>query len=555
MLANTDLAANQDRKPDGRSEPLTQFLDAAVADFPGRPATNFFGKKLTYAELGCLVTRAARGFQKLGVERGTRVGLCLPNIPYYVICYFAILKAGGVVVNFNPLYVERELEHQIKDSGTEIMVTLDVGRIYPKVAHALEHTCLKHIVVCSMRESLPFPKSLLFALFKSAELSKIPNDLSHTSFNELIADQTPPQPVAIDAQKDLAVLQYTGGTTGTPKGAMLTHANLVANVRQAIEFGVSVVPGQERLLLVLPLFHVFAMTSGMNFCIALGAEIILVPRFDVNEVLGYIQKLKPTFFPGVPTIYTALNAAAIKGKHDLSSIRFCISGGAPLPVEVRARFEELTGCKLVEGYGLSETSPSVCCNPVDGLIKTASVGVPMPGTVIEIRSLDDPTKILPLNEKGEVCVRGPQVMAGYWNKPAETAAVFIDGALRTGDVGYLDEDGYLFLVDRIKDLILCSGYNVYPRVIEEALYQHPSVAEALVIGIDDAYRGQAPKAFVTLRAEKTATTEELLRFLKTQVSPIEMPKLIEIRESLPKTMIGKLDRKALVDEEKSRNAA
>jgi long-chain acyl-CoA synthetase len=554
MLVNKDLTASQTTKPDTRSEPLTHLLDEAVARFADRPATNFFGKRLTYGEVGSLVTRAARGFQKLGVKKGTRVGICLPNIPYYVICYFAILKAGGIVVNFNPLYVERELEHQIGDSGTEFMVTLDVKRIYPKVAHALGRTSLKHIIVCSMQESLPFPKSLLFGLLKSAELAKIPKDSRHSLFSRLIADPSAPEPVAVDAHKDIAVLQYTGGTTGVPKGAMLTHENVVANVRQVLESGVPFVPGQERCLLILPLFHVFAMTAGMNIGIATGAEIILVPRFDVKEVLGYIQKLKPTLFPGVPTIYTALNAAAAEGKHDLSSIRFCISGGAPLPVEVRARFEELTGCKLVEGYGLSETSPVVCSNPVDGLIKAASVGMAVPGTVIEIRALDDPTKVLPVGEKGEVCVRGPQVMAGYWNKPAETSAVFVDGALRTGDVGYLDQDGYLFLVDRIKDLILCSGYNVYPRVIEEALYHHPAVAEALVIGIDDAYRGQAPKAFVTLRAEKTATEAELLKFLKTQISVIEMPKLIEIRASLPKTMVGKLDRKALVQDEKNRNA-
>ncbi|MGP0059257.1 MAG: AMP-binding protein, partial [Beijerinckiaceae bacterium] len=459
------------------------------------------------------------------------------------------------VVNFNPLYVERELEHQIEDSGTKIMVTLDVERIYPKVARSLDRTCLERIVVCSMRSVLPFPKGVLFALFKSAELATIPDDLRHVSFARLIADPSALRPVEIDPQKDLAVLQYTGGTTGTPKGAMLTHANLVANVRQIVARAPDAVPGRERTLLVLPLFHVFAMTVGMNFCVAIGAEIILLPRFDLAEVLATIEKLKPTSFPGVPTIYTALNAAASQGKHDLSSIRFCNSGGAPLPVEVRSRFESLTGCKLVEGYGLTEASPVVSGNPFDGEIKTASVGLAMPDTLIEIRSLDEPERILPVGEKGEVCVRGPQVMAGYWNRPAETQAAFIDGALRTGDVGYLDEDGYLFLVDRIKDVILCSGYNVYPRTIEEALYQHPAVAEAVVIAIDDAYRGQAPKAFVTLRPNTPATPEELLLFLKDYVSPIEMPKLIEIRASLAKTAVGKLDRKVLVQEEQSRNEA
>jgi len=554
MLIKNDEVHGQGRQA-GAPRTMTDLLEAAVARFPDRPATHFMGHSLTYRELGNLVARAARGFQMLGVRRGTRVGICLPNVPYYVVCYFAILKAGGTVVNFNPLYVERELERQIEDSGTQIMVTLDVERIYPKVASALDRTCLERIVVCPMRGILPFPKDMLFSLFKSAELAKIPDDLRHVSFARLTSDPTEPKPVELDPQVDVAVLQYTGGTTGTPKGAMLTHANLVANVGQVVERVTNLVPGQERALLILPLFHVFAMTSGMNFCIAIGAEMILLPRFDVAEVLATIGKLKPTLFPGVPTIYTALNSAASQGKHDLSSIKFCISGGAPLPVEVRARFEQLTGCKLVEGYGLTEASPVVSCNPVDGEIKAGSVGTIMPRTIVEIRSLDDPKRILPLGEKGEVCVRGPQVMAGYWNRPAETEATFIDGALRTGDVGYVDEDGYLFLVDRIKDVILCSGYNVYPRVIEEALYQHKAVAEALVIGIADTYRGQAPKAFVTLRAETSATPDELLQFLKGYLSPIEMPKLIEIRTSLPKTAVGKLDRKVLVEEEQSRQNA
>jgi long-chain acyl-CoA synthetase len=555
MLATNDGVAGTARRQGAAPENLADLLDDAVARFADRPATDFFGSKLTYGELGDLVTRAARGFQMLGVRRGTRVGICLPNTPYYIICYFAILKAGGVVVNFNPLYVEREIAHQIEDSGTEIMVTLDVTRIYPKVASALDRTCLQRIVVCSMRDILPFPKGMLFQLFKSSELAKIPEDLRHVSFTRLTADPTPPKPIESKPSTDLAVLQYTGGTTGTPKGAMLTQANLVANVRQIVTRVSTVMLGQERALLVLPLFHVFAMTSGMNFCIAIGAEIVLLPRFDVNEVLATIQKVKPTLFPGVPTIYTALNNAASQGKHDLSSIRFCISGGAPLPVEVRSRFEQLTGCTLVEGYGLTEASPVVAFNPIDGEIKAGSVGIIVPETVVEIRSLDDPTKILPQGEKGEVCVRGPQVMAGYWNHPAETQAAFIDGALRTGDVGYIDADGYLFLVDRIKDLILCSGYNVYPRVIEEALYQHPSVADAIVIAIADTYRGQAPKAFVTLRPDTTATSEEMLQFLKKYLSPIEMPKLIEIRTSLPKTAIGKIDRKVLVQEEQSQHVA
>jgi long-chain acyl-CoA synthetase len=352
----------------------------------------------------------------------------------------------------------------------------------------------------------------------------------------------------------VAVLQYTGGTTGVPKGAMLTHANLTANTYQMGMIFPSARPGEERMMAVLPFFHVFAMTVAMNFAVAYGAEMILVPRFELDQVLKLIAKRKPTLFPGVPTLYTALNSAAAKGGHDLSSIRICVSGGAPLPVEVKAQFERLTGCSLVEGYGLSEASPVVTCNPPGGKIKAGSIGLPVPGTTVEVRSHVDPGLLLPQGEHGEICVRGPQVMAGYWGRPEETAEVLQDGILRTGDIGYVDPEGYIFLVDRIKDVILCGGYNVYPRVIEEALYQHPAVAEVVVIGIPDDYRGQAPKAFVRLRDDAEATPEELKTFLTSQISRIELPKAIEIRDELPKTMVGKLSKKELVAEEAAKAA-
>lgn len=528
---------------------LPRLFDAAVARYPDRPAIDFFGRKFTYAELGRKVDRAALGLQKLGVRHGTRVGLCLPNTPYSIIAYFAILKVGGIVVNFNPLYVEREIAQQIEDSGTTIMVTLDVKKIYPKFASLLGSTCLERIVVCSMREALPFAKGILFRFFKSAELAEIPNDPRLVRFGALIAARGTIEPTGINPAVDVAVLQYTGGTTGIPKGAMLTHANLSTNVAQIGHHVPILTPGRERALLILPLFHVFGMTAGMNFCISIGAEIILLPTFDVHQVLALITKQRPTLLPGVPSLFAALTARVGDGKYNLSSINYCISGGAPLPLEVRMRFESLSGCKLVEGYGLTEASPVVSANPLGAEYKNTSVGFPLPGTVVEIRSLDDPQCVLPVGEKGEICLRGPQIMAGYWKNPKETEAVFIDGALRTGDIGYVDEAGYLYLVDRIKDLILCGGFNVYPRVIEEALHQHPAVAEAAVIGIPDAYRGQVPKAFVTLRPGTHATPELLHRFLKDYLSRIEMPKVIEIRASLPKTAVGKVSRKELVAEE------
>jgi len=352
------------------------------------------------------------------------------------------------------------------------------------------------------------------------------------------------------------VLQYTGGTTGEPKAAMLTHGNLTANCAQ-MSFFVSkqIDPNeQQRILGVLPLFHVFALTSILNYGIDNGALLVLLPRFELKQAVNTVARARCTIFYGVPTIYGALNNLPEKELAKLSSIKWSVSGGAPLPFDTRQRYEARMGTPLVEGYGLSEASPIITCNPLDAPPKDNSAGPAFPGTVIEIRDLDDPAKVLPQGEKGEICARGPQVMKGYWNRPDADAQVFVDGALRTGDVGYLDKDGYLFIVDRMKDLIIASGYNIYPRTIEEALYEHPAVAEAVCIAIDDEYRGQAPKAFVTLKAGQTATVDELCDFLKDKLNKLEMPKAIEIRDELPKTLIGKLSKKELVAEEKAKAA-
>jgi long-chain acyl-CoA synthetase len=528
--------------------PVFDYLDQAAASHGDSRAIEFLGRRWNYRELGRLVDRAARGLQDLGVTRGVNVGLCLPNTPYSIIFYYAILKAGGTVVNFNPLYVERELLNQIKDSETRIMVTIDVPMVYDKVAAVAQESGLKNIIMCRMAEALPFAKGLAYRLLKRANQAQPANDGRTISYRQVIASSAPPTPVAIDPLKDLAVLQYTGGTTGVPKGAMLTHANLSANCEQIKSQLGDEPPGTERILGILPFFHVFAMTCVMNFAVRVAAEIILLPKFDVDEAIDAIEKQRPTMVPGVPTLFAALSAGAEKRKADMSSIRMCMSGGAGLPQEIRTRFEQITGCRLFEGYGLSETSPVVTTNPVEA-IRDGSAGVPLPGTTIEIRDINDVTKVLPQGERGEICIRGPQVMAGYWRRPEETANVMIDGALRTGDVGFVGHDGYLFIVDRIKDLIICSGYNVYPNVLEEALYEHAAVNEVLVIGIPDEYRGQAPKAFVTLKPGKTATPEELMAHIANYVSRIEIPKEIEIRESLPRTAVGKLSRKELVAEE------
>ncbi|MGE4372798.1 MAG: long-chain fatty acid--CoA ligase [Xanthobacter sp.] len=518
------------------ARPVFDLLQDAVARFPDRAAVDHAGRSLSYARLGALVNKAACGLQEMGVAKGTRVGLCLPNSLHFVVLYFAVLRAGGVVVNFNPLYVERELHHQIEDSGTSIMVAADSPEVAKKVTSVLDTSSLRTIILCPMGEEAPV----------SGDDPRIVGFTSLLTYGEM------PAPVEVVPERDLAVLQYTGGTTGRPKGAMLTHANIWANAMQLNRRIPEMEAVQDRLLGVLPLFHAFAMTAVMNLAVARGAELILVARFDIEEVLALIEARRPTLFPGVPTLYTAINSAMENRTADLSSIRFCISGGAPLPLDVLERFEGLTGCTLVEGYGLSEASPVVTCNPFTGPARPGSIGTALDDTIIEVRDPADLSRVLPDGERGELFVRGPQVMAGYWQRPDETHDTFIAGALRTGDIGYRDQDGFYFLVDRAKDLIICGGYNVYPRVIEEALYRHPAVLEAVVIGLPDPYRGQAPKAYVSLRTGARATVEEIFAFLRTQISRIEMPKALEIRDALPRTAVGKLSKISLIEEEKTR---
>ena len=533
--------------------PVDELLTDAAARFPDTPAMDFLGKRMSYAELGKLVERAAAGFQLLGVVKGARVALCLPNTPYYVICYYAILRAGGVVVNLSPLYVESEIRHFLKDSGARIAITLDVAELYTKFAPIMADGVLDHLIIGSMLKILDPVKRFGFWLTRRKSLAKIPRDLRHVPFHALLRPGDDARPVPCRPATDVAVLQYTGGTTGVPKAVMLSHANLIANCVQVARRLPDIPPGSGMLTLV-PLFHVFAMTVAMNLSVMLGLNMILLPRYEKALLRKTLARTRPLFFPGVPTIYANINEAAAKETWELSSIRFCVSGAAPLPAEIRSRFEQLSGCQLVEGYGLSETSPVVAAN-LFGAVRDGSIGLPLDETIVEIRDLNNPARIVPPGERGEVCVRGPQVMLGYFNRPDETANVFVDGALRTGDVGYADRDGYIFLVDRIKDLIISGGYNVYPRMVEEALYKHPAVLETVVIGIPDAKRGQVPKAFVRLQANAQVTVEALQDFLATQLSPVERPKEIEFRETLPKTIIGKLSRKELVAEELAKQGA
>ncbi len=534
---------------DIKGKPLTTILDNTVEQYGNRPCIDFLGKEFTYKKISQMVDKAALGFQKLGVQKGTKVGLFLPNSPHFVISYFGILKAGGVVVNFSPLYAENEIIHQLEDSDTDIMVTLSLKVLFPKIYVLLNKTRLKKIIVGTFAEVIPFPKNILFPLLKAKDIAKIPQSPDIINFSELLNNDGDFKKVDIDPDEDIAVLQYTGGTTGVSKGAMLTHSNLYANLLQERLWFPGFKMGEESVMAVLPFFHVFAMTVVMNMSIQMGAKMILHPRFELVPVLKDIHSKKATFLAGVPTMYNAILNYSNISKYDLSSIKACLSGGAPLPLDVKKGFEKITGCTLVEGYGLTETSPVACANPINGENKENSVGLPMPKTSIFITDRDDPNRILDQGEIGEICISGPQVMKGYWKKPDVTKETIIDNRFRSGDVGYLDEDGYTFIIDRIKDLVLVNGFNVYPRNVEEGIYLHPSVAEVTVIGIPDKESGEAVKAFVKLQEGKKLKSNELIEFIKDKVSKIEVPKYIEFRDELPKTMIGKLSKKELVAEE------
>lgn len=535
--------------------PMHRMLEASVARYASRICTNFLGKTLTYREVGNLVDRTAAGLQALGVKKGTKVGLLMPNCPTFIVYYFATLKAGGTVVNYNPLYSVDELTFQVRDSETDLMVTLDLKMLFDKVEALMRAGTLDRTIVASFAALLPGAKSVLFKLFKGKELAypeksavsrKVVFDADVLAGGERFLQ--PP----IDPGSDIAVLQYTGGTTGTPKGAMLTHANISVNCQQAAAWATNLKPGEERALAALPFFHAFAMTTVMNFALQEGAEIVIMPRFVLDDAMKLIAKTRPTVMPGVPAMFIAMLNHPRLASYDLSSLKYCVSGGAPLPLDVKQRFEKVTGCRLVEGYGLSEASPVVTANPVEGPVKAGSIGQPLPGTVVSLRDLADPAREVPLGERGELCVKGPQVMQGYWKRPEETADQFVGDFLRTGDVATMDEEGFIFIVDRIKDLIICSGYNVYPRRVEEAIYQHPAVEEVTVIGIRDDYRGEAPKAFIKLKSGMKATADDIRKHLEARISKIEMPSAIEFRDALPKTMIGKLSKKELKAEEDAR---
>ena len=537
-----------------RTVSVTAVLDDAVEKWPDRPALTFMDKTITYRELQKLVACAAAGFQSIGVQQGIHVGLYLPNTPHYIISFFGVLKAGGTVVNYSPLDTESVLMHKVEDSETDIMVTLDLSGLYPQMHKMLSTTRLKKIVVGTLAEMSAQPETTCATMNKNGLLALVEWDDAHLAFARLLDNDGVFSVYPFrDPATTLAVLQYTGGTTGVPKGAMLTHGNLIAATAQFRSIGEPGVieEGQERLLVVLPLFHIFALSVNVLFGICIGAELVLHVRFELDAVLRAIKNQQITVFAGVPSMYTAILAKPGLDAQDLTSLTFCLSGGAPISVAQAQQFEQLSGCRLLEGWGMTETAAAGCFTRASGMQKAHSCGTALPG--ISLRLVDDSESADPVaqGQRGELCIKGPNVMSAYWHNPQATAeAMTPDGYFRTGDIALMDEDGYISIVDRCKDMILCGGFNVYPRIIESAIFEHPSVAEVAVIGVYDAYRGESPKAFITLKkGAEPLSLGQLSAFLKSRLGKHEMVYALEIRSDLPKTLVGKLAKKVLIDEE------
>ncbi|GGG03338.1 AMP-binding protein [Paenibacillus abyssi] len=528
---------------------LADFLIQSAEKYPGHKALHFLGKELTYAELLEGAYRFARVIRKLGVSRGDRVAIMLPNCPQLVMAYYGTLLAGGVVVMTNPLYVPRELEHQLKDSGAAVILTLDL--LFKRVQSVVPATSVRHVIITSIKDYLPFPKNLLYPLkVKKDGMSREVNygETVHSFLKLMRAASGSPVHTEVDAENDLALLQYTGGTTGVSKGVMLTHYNVIVNTVQNSLWSYKTKHGEERYLAALPFFHVFGLTVLMNQAVMLAGTLLLIPKFEVDQILQVIDKMKPTVFPGAPTMYIALINHPDIHKYDLSSINICVSGAAPLPQEVQTRFEEITGGRLIEGYGLTESSPVTHANNIWENRKLGSIGIPFPDTEAKIVHPETGEE-LPVGEIGELAVHGPQIMKGYWNNLAETNRTLRGGWLHTGDMARMDEDGYFYIMDRMKDIIIAGGYNIYPREIEEVLFEHPGIEEAAVMGVPDKYRGETVKAFVVLKGGASVTETELEKWCRERLAAYKVPHLYEFRDSLPKTLAGKVLRRKLIEDD------
>jgi long-chain acyl-CoA synthetase len=537
---------------------LGWLLEQAAHRYPTKTALIYYGTKVTYGQLLQYTNRFASALLRLGVQKGDRIAVALPNIPQFPIAFYAALRAGAVVVPTNPLYTERELQHQLADSGAKILIMLD--SFYPRMRAVRAQTSVEHVIVTNPADFLPLPLKIAYPLTQRknndpkpvlthAEIAREP---SLHIMHDMLGTQTKGGielfHLPAEAKSDeLAVLQYTGGTTGLSKGAMLTHRNLLANAMQTRYWSAHIQDGTETTLCVAPFFHAYGLTVGMNLSIFAAATMVLLPRFKTKDVLATIKRYHPTLFPGIPTMYTAIIREAGKDTEYMQSIKYCISGSAPLPAQVQEDFERITGGKVVEGYGLSEAAPVTHCNPFTSECRNGSIGLPL--TDVEAAIVDQETgQPVAVGEEGELVVKGPNVMQGYWQREAETGAIFRNGWLRTGDVGKMDEDGFFYIVERIKDMIIASGFNIYPREVEEVLYRHPAVAEAAVVGVPDAYRGETVAAFIVLKAGFQAseeTKESILQFSKQELTAYKVPKRIEFRDSLPKSLVGKVLRREL----------
>lgn len=538
--------------------PLSQFLENAAEKYPDQACTIFKGSIITYAEMDELTNRLAGALAAMGVKKGTPVGIFMFNSPQFVMAFYAILKAGGIVVATNPLYTGREIEHQMKDSGTEIMLVM--SNLYSLIKEVQPQTPIKKLIVTNIKEYLPGLLRFLFTLTKEkkdghrVELSEGDYWLQDILKQYSASDR--PQ-IKIESTDD-ALYQYSGGTTGLSKAAIASHRNLVANTLQIKSFLPDIKEGGEIVMMAIPMFHVYGMVAGMSFGIASAASLVMIPNpRDMDDVLGSITKYRPSIYPGVPAMYNSINnhPDVKAGKVDVSSIRACISGSAPLMRETQTTFEELTGGKLVEGYGLSEAPTATHCNPVFGMRKEGSIGIPLPDVDARIISLDDEVTVLETGEIGELVIKGPLVMKGYLNMPTETANALRDGWLYTGDIAYMDEDGYFFIVDRKKELIKPSGYQVWPREVEEVIAENPKVLEVGVAGIPDAYRGETVKAWVVLKPGETLTVDEVKAWCKEHMAAFKVPTHVEFRDELPKTTVGKVLRRELVRQDREKQGA
>ena len=535
--------------------PVYQFLTQAYESVPNKGAIHFMGRELTYKELYESAMKFANYLRSLGVEKGDRVAIMLPNCPQAVIAYYGTMYAGGIVVQTNPLYTERELQYQMADSGAKVILVMDI--LYPRVMKVMNETSIENVIISGIKDYLPFPKNLIYPFIQKKQYG-FSVKVEHSGTNHLFTEimkmaKTDKIELDFDFENDLALLQYTGGTTGYPKGVMLTHKNLIANTMMCDAWMYKCKRGEELILGILPFFHVYGMTTVLILSVMQQNKMILLPKFDVEQVLKTIDKQKPTIFPGAPTMYIGLLNHPDLAKYDLSSIKACLSGSASLPLEVQEKFETLTGGRLVEGYGLTETSPVTHANPIWENRINGSIGLPWPNTdAVILRSGE--TETLPTGEIGEIAVKGPQVMKGYWNRPEETAMTFADGWFLTGDLGYMDDKGYFYVVDRKKDMIIAGGFNIYPREVEEVLYEHEAIQECVVAGIPDPYRGETVKAYIVLKEGKSVTDKELNEYCRKNLAAYKVPRFYEFRAELPKTAVGKILRRTLIDEEKQKMA-